>query len=385
MSKIPSFVRLSAVALLVAWYQLPVLAERSHALTLPGQPQVSQALESARDTVGQPAVALRAWSEQQKLRLQAGLLDAATPAKPRPGTAPAAAVVPVSRPSAVAPTAHPVAPPVAPSAPAVAAVIGNTSPAVAPPVPPAPAGKAAGAPPQLDGLGAVPGPAGAGVVAVLAGDSVMGEIAFGMKRWAAKTHVWTVVDAHKVSSGLSNTGYYDWPATFHSLLEAHHPQVMLMMVGANDGQDIFEGGHRQGFGSAAWLATYGARIDTILKDAAAHCTTVYWTLPPVVRDAALEKRLAVIRQVIRERTQAHGETVRLIDAGASFADAAGHYVDSARVQGKMKALRADDGVHLTWAGAQVFVDAVLEDAQRRPVGAAGCANAGVSAAAMASN
>jgi hypothetical protein len=372
MSTFRPFIQLSLIGALVAWYQLPVMAERSHALTLPGHEALTDALDTATATVGQPVVALRAWSEQSKLELQAGLLEAATPAPVVLAAAPVSAPVAASAPPAAAVKAtEDLSAPVLASVPAPGSgSAAATKPAgtEAPPSNTAPPG-ATGAT-KTDG--AVQGPSEKGVVAVLAGDSVMGEIAFGMQRWAAKAHSWTIVDAHKVSSGLSNTGYYNWPVTFHNLLEAHHPKVVLMMVGANDAQDIFDGKHRQPFGTPGWQTTYADRVHAVLKDATAHCTTVYWTLMPVVRDPGFEKKQALVRQVIREAAKEHGDTVRIIDPNERFLDSTGRYAESARINGKSKALRADDGIHLSWAGAQVFVDAVLDDAARRPVSAASC-------------
>jgi len=371
MPELRTFLCLGGTALLVGWYQLPVLTERSQSLTLPGHELLTELLEATTAGIGQPAVALRSWGEQQKLNLQAYLVEAATarvqslpvpPAAPRIVMSPAPA--PASLSSTVTQTAASSAPVVAvapvakpglagvPAKPASEPASMVEAPAVAEPA--IPASSASGLAQEK------------GVVAVLAGDSVMGEIAFGMKRWAAKNRTWTIVDAHKVSSGLSNQGYYDWPVTFRALLKAHKPGVALMMVGANDGQDIYESKKRHGFGSESWRTVYGQRVQSILTDASSQCLTLYWVLQPVVREAGMEKKMEIIRTIIREKAQAAGSTVHIIDARATFADEAGRYTDSAKIKGKTRALRTDDGVHLTYAGAQVLVDAVLEHASAHP-------------------
>lgn len=358
---------LSAIAVLVGWYQLPVLAERSRSLDIVGQPMLTQALESAISSIGEPAVMLRNWGEQQKLHLQASLLESSAPfiankanpvvladaTAPKPATD-NVALIPVTEHTSIETSKSQQVALASTSSGTTNNVPGSAAEVPVPPVQATPTGPIKGLP----------------VTAVLAGDSVMGEIAFGMQRWAAKSHAWTIVDAHKVSSGLSNSGYYDWPATFHSLMEAHHPQVVLMMVGANDGQDIFEAKHRQPFGSEGWRAAYGARVQTILKDAAARCVTVYWTLPPIVRESSLEKRMTIIRQVLRQELDTAGPLVHVIDMNQSFVDGQGRYKESVPYKGKLRALRSDDGVHLTWSGAQVFVDAILAHAQEHPLPAA---------------
>jgi len=377
MPKIRPIVQLSLIGALVAWYQLPVMAERSHALTLPGHEQLADTLDNATATVGQPAVALRAWTEQSKLELQAGLLEVASMAPPRADAIASPIVSPqqalgTADTTAVRTTAVPAA--IAAVSASAAATAGtpttgaNGSTGSAPPQSPA---TTTGQAPEQPSKVAVP-KGEKGVVAVLAGDSVMGEIAYGVQRWAAKTRSWTVIDAHKVSSGLSNTGYYNWPTTFHNLLEAHHPDVVLMMVGANDAQDILENKRRHAFGTAGWQEVYSQRVHTILDDAAAHCTTVYWHLMPIAREPGFEKKMALVRKVIRDAAERHGATVRLVDPNERFMDSSGRYMESTRINGKTKALRTDDGIHLTVAGAQIFVDTVLEDAEKHPVKKASC-------------
>ena len=362
MPELRTFLCLGGTALLVGWYQLPVLTERSQSLTLPGHELLTELLEATTAGIGQPAVALRTWGEQQKLNLQAYLVEAATTRVQSLPALPAAPRVVVSAAPAVALLSSTVTQTAASSAPVVA---------VAPVAKPAPeSASVVEVPAVVEPVISASSASGLaqekGVVAVLAGDSVMGEIAFGMKRWAAKNRTWTIVDAHKVSSGLSNQGYYDWPVTFRALLKAHKPSVALMMVGANDGQDIYESKKRHGFGSESWRTVYGQRVQSILTDASSQCLTLYWVLQPVVREAGMEKKMEIIRTIIREKAQAAGSTVHIIDARATFADEAGRYTDSAKIKGKTRALRTDDGVHLTYAGAQVLVDAVLEHASAHP-------------------
>jgi hypothetical protein len=362
--------RLLLLAAAVGCYQLPVIKDRASSLHLHGLELLLQPpVEALNETFGAGPRALHQQGEQRKIALQATLLEQFEPSvelplnnrqQPLPYESHSAA----SESPAVT-AVQPILTPVTTTA--------STKPQTAPSDSSAP-GRGVLSPPILANAStpALKTPASSqgpsplasrepGTV-LLVGDSVMGEIAYGMKRWSAKNKPWQVVDAHKVSSGLCNTGYYDWPTVFAALVEEHKPRLVAMMIGANDEQDIFVGRKRYSFGSADWAQTYAERINAILEAAHKANAVVYWVLPPVMRDSGVEKRMVIIRKVLRETLEQNPEKAVLVDEGFHFEDKDGHYAETALVNGKTRSLRAEDGIHLSTAGAQILVDALLRTA-----------------------
>ena len=364
--------RLLALSLAVGFYQLPVLKDRTASLHFFGAEGILvSALDRVDALVGAPAAEAQHLVESQKIQAEASLLRVFSSEAP---VVDAASIVPAPELVSVHPSQsgtsvqsakEPAGKTLSAAASRAGAATGQSD-ATGPT-------KLAGNPPSAQAsasttaeIGSAPNhadkvhAAGTGTV-LLVGDSVMGEIAYGMKRWSAKNKGWTVVDAHKVSSGLCNSGYYDWPTVFQELVAQNKPTVVAMMVGANDQQDIFAERKRLNFGSPAWVQAYSERIHSILHTAQAANARVYWVLPPVMRDETLEMHMVTVRRTIREALAGHAEAV-LIEDGARFADKDGHYAENAVVNGKTRALRVEDGVHLTALGAQIFVDSLLQAA-----------------------
>lgn len=375
----PTLLKLTLIALVVGWYQLPVLHERSQALAWAGAEQpVQTALESLKGTVGGVPMAWRDAVESAKIAAQAQTLAALSPKTP-PSALPASstdssprslAAGPVkavtsggdllavaAKPSEVKPLSAPAgrAAATVPSA----ATVGSEG------VAKAPVNAVSASSGQVDASTALSTAKGGTVL--LVGDSVMGEIAYGMKRWSAKNKSWTVVDAHKVSSGLSNLDYYDWPAVFEELMTQHKPAAVAMMVGSNDAQDIFANRKRHPFGTDSWTALYGDRAQAILRSAEKHGVRVYWAIPPVMKSSAFEKRMATVRATLKGALAAHPQSGVVLDEWKHFAGDHDEYLETGLVGGKTRSLRTDDGIHLSVAGAQVFVDALIDALTAAPV------------------
>lgn len=344
------FLKLLAIAVPVAWFQLPVMQERALSLS-PISDALAQTthdgLASVTAAAGKPVVALRDTAENGKDLLEARILAGPIPVSQ------VAAVAVASAPAAASIAAAP-ATPVGPTAKAAMEKAAATrSASVTAPASVAQAASAA----QLPTTVATVAIFHQKKTVVLEGDSVMGEIAFSFQRFAAHKTSWTVINAHKVSSGLCNTEYYDWPKTAADLAKQYHPDIVLLTMGPNDGQDIYEPGKRMKFGSDTWHVEYVARFKKMVEDASSTGAKVYWFAVPVMRDATLEKKMTAIRAA-QQDALAQLPQVTVIDETASFHDDQGHFIEKGKINGKLRTLRAGDGVHLTATGADILVNAL---------------------------
>lgn len=359
--------RLSLIAVLVAWYQLPVLLERSAEIP---DARISEPLHAdlklLTDTIGRPLIALRDTVEHWKADKEAAILNAAWGAHD-------AALAPIGGATAAL-VAVPADAPVAQAAASLPALTAATAPVRQPATPGAAEDSATPPPvstsaPQDASAPATSGspassmdPVGSSVFAqpktvVLMGDSVMGEIFFSFKRWSSHNTAWKTIDGHKDSSGLCNTEYYDWPKVAAQLVADYKPQIVVLALGPNDAQDIVLEHHWVHFGTDAWKVEYAARTKRILEVVSSQGAQVYWPVLPVMRESAFEKKMAVIRAVQAEvlATMPH---VKVVDTSASFRDANGRYEQKGEARGRMRDLRAKDGIHLAPAGADIVVEGI---------------------------
>lgn len=200
---------------------------------------------------------------------------------------------------------------------------------------------------------AAPSPAAAaplaaptGGVVLMLGDSLMGEVAAGLRQHLPRT--FTVVDNHKSSTGLTNLGYYDWPTTVFQETQAAHPQWVVIHMGANDSQDMLLNGHAVRFGSDAWQAAYLSRAQLLLdriKEAAPQATIV-WIGLPAMRSDTFDARMDIIRQIQGKAAASRG--VPYLDGHNALGPA--YAKDGDVGGGKRLILRADDGIHYSRAG-----------------------------------
>lgn len=198
-------------------------------------------------------------------------------------------------------------------------------------------------------------------VQVLAvGDSLMGGVAQ-MLAWRIKRDGRSdmqLIDRHKLSTGLANTRFYDWPAQLATLVSEKKPEVVLIMLGANDASmGLRENGKTYAYGSEGWRAAYRQRAMQMITLARADGASVIWIgLPQMAKpeySAQIQMQNAIYAQV------AHEAGIPFIDSASLLADDKGAYAASITEQGKTVSLRAKDGVHLAPRGGDILARATL--------------------------
>ncbi|MGB1698723.1 MAG: DUF459 domain-containing protein, partial [Nannocystaceae bacterium] len=170
----------------------------------------------------------------------------------------------------------------------------------------------------------------------------------------------------KSASGLARPDFFDWMREAQHQVNAREPDVVIILMGGNDGQDLTSTGtskRRVRWKSDAWQAAYAARVDELLARTWAPGRTIIWLGLPKMGMRSLERKLALIREIQRARVATK--------PGAVYMDISPHLVNSEGdlkvygiVRGKRKALRAEDGIHFTMAGSDFLADAILQDVLR---------------------
>jgi hypothetical protein len=165
----------------------------------------------------------------------------------------------------------------------------------------------------------------------------------------------------KSSTGLARPDFFDWMKAGREEVERHHPDVVVVILGGNDGQGLTDdkGKAKVQWGAPGWEAAYRQRVEDFLHVLEAPGRRILWLELPVTGLPSFERKLRVIRRVLREAVSAHGATTHL-DTTSFFTDAKGGLVREARVEGfrKPMPLRMEDGVHFTLAGGRYFASSV---------------------------
>jgi hypothetical protein len=159
------------------------------------------------------------------------------------------------------------------------------------------------------------------------------------------------------STGLSRPDLLDWPARLRELVAKSAPDIVVIMIGANDVMPLTAAdGSRVYFDQPAWDDAYAAKA----RELVAICrqanpdVAVSWVGAPPMGDAALNAGVKRVNVVLARMCAEAG--CRFIDAEAAFSDPEGLYTRHAKdaATAEATAIRTADGVHLTEAGARLL-------------------------------
>jgi len=188
------------------------------------------------------------------------------------------------------------------------------------------------------------------------GDSLAGSLGPSLGAIAGATGVAQPYFDSRVSSGLGNPGFFNWPDHATTEMARLTPEIVVFIIGAND-WDVASGN--------AWQAGYTQRVDTMMKTLIGTGRTVYWLGSPPLKDEKMNAAVIQVDSIAQGVAKQHPE-VHYVDAYKLLAGPDGKFAaDLPDETGKVVTMRAGDGVHLTPNGADYLARAVYQqiDAQ----------------------
>ena len=184
------------------------------------------------------------------------------------------------------------------------------------------------------------------------GDSISRDLGEGLARVTPADLVGIDLDP-RPATGLSRPDFFDWAQHLAGVLTESVPDVIVVLFGANDFQDVaYEGEILDRFGDE-WLELYRRRVDRIMTLLSQPDTQTVWVGQPPVRESRLSGGLARMNAVYEEVAAEHPQ-VTYVDTWALFSNSEGDYADE--IDGVR--VRREDGVHLTIAGGNRLAEAV---------------------------
>lgn len=169
----------------------------------------------------------------------------------------------------------------------------------------------------------------------------------------------------KSASGLARPDFFDWPTEAKKQLEFRKPELVVVIMGGNDGQDLTrKKGKRVAWAEPdAWKADYRARMDDFLAELTQDDRKVLWLGLPTMGMKSLETKLETIRAIQQEAVDALGDRGRYVDTAPFVTTDDGSLLTEAKVGGSKKAqpIRAEDRIHFTMSGSEYFADKVLPE------------------------
>jgi hypothetical protein len=163
--------------------------------------------------------------------------------------------------------------------------------------------------------------------------------------------------------GLMRRDYDQKLVELEERLKSEPAEIAILMMGAWDRVSVRDpaSGKRLMVGTDGWRREYAARSDRMLKMLKRRNVAVYWIGLPGVRRYDANEDVQMMNNILRERVYLNG--AKYVDTYAAFADENGGWSRyGPDVTGKIRLLRAGDGVYFTWEGNKklaYFVDREL--------------------------
>jgi hypothetical protein len=167
--------------------------------------------------------------------------------------------------------------------------------------------------------------------------------------------------AYKVSSGLNRIDYYDWYSHTTDILSDYKPDVLVVMFGGNDNQDIrdFQGKYRVSL-SDEWKKAYRERVDKYAKIVSqSSLRKVYWVGQPISRNARYNKFFTALNEIYRDVSKSYPK-IQYISTWERFSVDGNFAPILADKSGKKAYVKNSDAVHFTYHGAKIASEIVID-------------------------
>jgi len=169
--------------------------------------------------------------------------------------------------------------------------------------------------------------------------------------------------ATKGSSGLSQPGFFDWPNHLNVWVPQENADVIVIGLGANDGQDVKVDGVSYSPEDPEWSIEYERRVTELVTVVTSEGRSLVWVGTPDGKGKAFRANLAILRTATKnaiDAARANGTDVVYLDTWSLFLGLDGnnsqYVIDPS--DGERKKSRDGDGFHLSLVGNKILAAAI---------------------------
>lgn len=184
---------------------------------------------------------------------------------------------------------------------------------------------------------------------LVVGDFVAGGLSEGLNvAFAADPNV-RIADRSNGSSGFVREDHFDWPGQIAGIIEAEKPAAILIVIGANDRQQMQVGEANLTPRSEAWTREYSARAANFASAVSQTHVPLVWVGTTPFKPPKAASDMLALNEIYRKVAADVG--AEFVDVWEGFVDENGAFVTTGPdISGQPVRLRAGDGVNFTDAG-----------------------------------
>ncbi len=200
------------------------------------------------------------------------------------------------------------------------------------------------------------------------GDSIGEDLGFGLGDVFSSDPAVRVVEKGLEDTGLARSDYYNWPASLEADLRQYHPEIVIVMLGANDMQSLSIGNGRYlpfSMTPGAWWRAYAARVALVMEEATSAGAHVMWVgLPPMGAGSSVPAGFPQkLNGIFYAEARSH-PGVAYFSAAQVLGTKKGGFVLYMSIDGSIEQIRSTDGVHLLPAGYDMLAQALIKPMER---------------------
>ncbi|MGM4911854.1 SGNH/GDSL hydrolase family protein [Rhizobium sp. 768_B6_N1_8] len=198
---------------------------------------------------------------------------------------------------------------------------------------------------------------------LIVGDFLAGGLGDGLTA-AFETSPGVVIEARSnVSSGLVRDDYYNWPGELPKMIDELKPAMVVVMIGANDRQQMVTDAGKEKFRTDGWFTEYQRRVLAFGKEITSRKIPLLWVGLPAFESDSMTADAVQMNQLYRNQVESIGG--EFVDIWDGFVNENGKFiVTGSDVNGQQVRLRTTDGINLTQAGRRKLAFYVEKPARR---------------------
>jgi hypothetical protein len=196
---------------------------------------------------------------------------------------------------------------------------------------------------------------------VVAGDSTAKSLGDSLIAATSDLPEVTIANEGTVSTGLARSDFFNWGARMDEIVRTDDPEVVVFMVGANDGQSILEGDGTvvAQFGTPEWTEAYRQRVAGIMDLVGGEGRRLVWVGEPNVGTGNVQQAVEIGNRLAQEEA-ATRPWVTYVDVAGLLAGPDGGFAEYITLpDGSTARCYAGDGVHLSVKCLQVVMDSLV--------------------------
>jgi hypothetical protein len=168
----------------------------------------------------------------------------------------------------------------------------------------------------------------------------------------------------RIDTGLTRPDYFNWPAELHIDLVNDQPNLVVVMIGANDPQGLVTPSGSIRYGEPGWDAEYSNRVASFIAEANSLGAHVLWVGMPPMQNPGLNAELVHLNSLVEAQVSASKGGAAYLSSVPSLSTPQGGYTAYLPNAGGAEInIRTPDGIHLSPGGGARLAAAVAEAIQ----------------------